>query len=35
MYQEQQPDIIIHLTAVVGGFGANRENPENITKAVR
>lgn len=27
MYQEQQPDIVIHLAAVVGGIGANRENP--------
>lgn len=27
MYDEQNPDIIIHLAAVVGGIGANRENP--------
>jgi len=27
MYQEQQPDIVIHLAAVVGGIGANRANP--------
>jgi GDP-L-fucose synthase len=27
MYEEQQPDIVIHLAAVVGGIGANRENP--------
>lgn len=27
MYQEQQPDIVIHLAAVVGGIGANRQNP--------
>ena len=27
MYEEQKPDIIIHLAAVVGGIGANRENP--------
>jgi len=27
MYQEHQPDIVIHLAAVVGGIGANRENP--------
>ncbi len=27
MFDEQQPDIIIHLAAVVGGIGANRENP--------
>lgn len=27
MYAEQQPDIVIHLAAVVGGIGANRENP--------
>ena len=27
MYDEQKPDIVIHLAAVVGGIGANRENP--------
>ena len=27
MYQEQRPDIVIHLAAVVGGIGSNRENP--------
>ncbi|MFX0134690.1 MAG: GDP-L-fucose synthase family protein [Candidatus Hodarchaeota archaeon] len=27
MYQEQNPNIVIHLAAVVGGIGANRENP--------
>ncbi|MCK4306998.1 GDP-L-fucose synthase [candidate division WOR-3 bacterium] len=27
MFDDQQPDIIIHLAAVVGGIGANRENP--------
>jgi GDP-L-fucose synthase len=27
MYVEQKPDIVIHLAAVVGGIGANRENP--------
>jgi len=27
MFDEQKPDIIIHLAAVVGGIGANRENP--------
>ena len=27
MYQNQSPDIVIHLAAVVGGIGANRENP--------
>ena len=27
MYQKQKPDIVIHLAAVVGGIGANRENP--------
>ncbi|MDR1988981.1 MAG: GDP-L-fucose synthase [Acidobacteriaceae bacterium] len=26
-YQEQQPDIVIHMAAVVGGIGANRANP--------
>jgi GDP-L-fucose synthase len=27
MYAEQRPDVVIHLAAVVGGIGANRENP--------
>ena len=27
MYEDQKPDIVIHLAAVVGGIGANRENP--------
>ena len=27
LYQESTPDIVIHLAAVVGGIGANRENP--------
>ena len=27
MYHVQKPDIVIHLAAVVGGIGANRENP--------
>ncbi len=27
MYDEQECDIVIHLAAVVGGIGANRENP--------
>ncbi len=27
MYKEAKPDIVIHLAAVVGGIGANRENP--------
>ena len=27
MFDEQKPDIVIHLAAVVGGIGANRENP--------
>jgi len=27
MYDEQQPNIVIHLAAVVGGIGANRNNP--------
>lgn len=27
MYDDQQPEIIIHLAAVVGGIGANQENP--------
>jgi len=27
MYDDADPDIVIHLAAVVGGIGANRENP--------
>ena len=27
MYDEMTPDIVIHLAAVVGGIGANREHP--------
>ncbi len=27
MYDDTQPDVVIHLAAVVGGIGANRENP--------
>ena len=27
LYSEHQPDVVIHLAAIVGGIGANRENP--------
>ena len=27
MYKDMKPDIVIHLAAVVGGIGANREHP--------
>ncbi|MFH1716993.1 MAG: GDP-L-fucose synthase [Planctomycetota bacterium] len=27
MYEDMQPDIVIHLAAAVGGIGANREHP--------
>jgi GDP-L-fucose synthase len=27
LYQEAKPDIVIHLAAVVGGIGANKDNP--------
>lgn len=27
MFKEQKPDAVIHLAGVVGGIGANRENP--------
>ena len=27
MYDEQNPDIVIHLAASVGGIGANQKNP--------
>ena len=27
LYQDARPDVVLHLAAVVGGIGANRENP--------
>jgi GDP-L-fucose synthase len=30
MYDDMKPDIVIHLAAVVGGIGANREHPGEI-----
>ena len=27
MFDDQRPDIVIHIAAVVGGIGVNRENP--------
>jgi GDP-L-fucose synthase len=27
LFNEQKPDVLIHMAAVVGGIGANRENP--------
>jgi GDP-L-fucose synthase len=27
MFDKQRPDVVIHLAAVVGGIGANRDNP--------
>lgn len=27
LYREARPQVVIHLAAVVGGIGANRENP--------
>ena len=27
MYKSLKPDVVIHLAAVVGGIGANQENP--------
>ena len=27
LYRDSRPDVVIHLAAVVGGIGANRENP--------
>src|SRR5207245_1536299 len=27
MYQNERPDMVIHLAATVGGIGANRANP--------
>src|ERR1700674_3170681 len=39
LYDETRPDVVIHLAAVVGGIGANRENPgrffyENLVMGV-
>jgi GDP-L-fucose synthase len=39
MYEDMRPDIVVHLAAVVGGIGANRENPgrffyDNLTMGV-
>ncbi len=27
MYREMKPDVVVHLAALVGGIGANRDNP--------
>jgi GDP-L-fucose synthase len=40
LYREARPDVVIHLAAVVGGIGANRENPgryfyENLMMGVQ
>ena len=40
LYDDAQPDLVIHLAAVVGGIGANRENPgkyfyENLMMGVQ
>jgi GDP-L-fucose synthase len=40
LYREARPEIVIHLAAVVGGIGANRENPgrffyENLMMGVQ
>ncbi len=40
LLKSKRPDIIIHLAAVVGGIGANRENPgkffyENLLMGVQ
>ncbi len=40
MYDEMKPDVVIHLAAVVGGIGANREHPgkffyENLMMGVQ
>src|SRR5262245_48286056 len=40
MYDDTEPDLVIHLAAVVGGIGANRENPgrffyENLMMGVQ
>jgi GDP-L-fucose synthase len=40
LYREARPEVVIHLAAVVGGIGANRENPgryfyENLMMGVQ
>ncbi len=40
LYRDARPDVVIHLAAVVGGIGANRENPgrffyENLMMGVQ
>lgn len=40
MYRDMKPDVVIHLAAVVGGIGANREHPgkffyENLMMGVQ
>jgi GDP-L-fucose synthase len=40
LYRQARPDVVIHLAAVVGGIGANRENPgrffyENLMMGVQ
>ena len=40
MYDDMKPDVVIHLAAVVGGIGANREHPgkffyENLMMGVQ
>src|SRR5262245_36171399 len=40
LYKDKQPDLVIHLAAVVGGIGANRANPgryfyENLMMGVQ
>src|SRR5262249_36038933 len=40
LYADAQPDLVIHLAAVVGGIGANRANPgkyfyENLMMGVQ
>ncbi len=40
MYEDANPDVVIHLAAIVGGIGANRENPgryfyENLMMGVQ
>ncbi len=30
LMQTQRPEVVVHLAAVVGGIGANRENPGRV-----
>jgi GDP-L-fucose synthase len=31
LFQDARPEVVIHAAAVVGGIGANRENPGRVS----